>query len=176
MSMPTPTRTTQKQQQHESGRPARIASGEHALTSHVSDSTGPHATLLHLQRTTGNQAVSQIIQAKLRENRSDKTSQQATEHGITAKHLPPSGGGGPLPEAVRQKMETAFGQDFSAVRIHEGPHVASIGALAYTQGTHIHFAPGTYRPESASGQALIGHELTHVVQQKDIIPYAFPLK
>ena len=74
--------------------------------------------------------------------------------------------GRPLPKSVRQQMETALGQDFSDVRIHEGSHVTSIGALAYTQGTDLHFAPGRYQPSSAEGQALIGHELTHVAQQR----------
>ena len=36
-----------------------------------------------------------------------------------------------------------------------------IGALAYAQGTDIHFAPGQYNPECQEGQKLIGHELTH---------------
>src|SRR5690606_37874359 len=53
----------------------------------------------------------------------------------------------------------------SAVRIHEGPQATNLGALAYTQGTDIHFAPGQYSPGSQSGQELLGHELAHTVQQ-----------
>jgi len=79
--------------------------------------------------------------------------------------LPGPGGGAPLPDEVRCKMQGAFGADLSAVRVHEGAHVAALGALAYTQGTDVHFAPGRYRPESPAGQELLGHELTHVVQQ-----------
>lgn len=78
---------------------------------------------------------------------------------------PASGSGRPLPENVQAKMEHAFGADFSNVRVHEGPQAQAIGALAYTQGTDIHFAPGRYDPHSGSGQELLGHELTHVVQQ-----------
>jgi guanyl-specific ribonuclease Sa len=74
--------------------------------------------------------------------------------------------GRPLTEQVRRKMESAFGQNFSAVRVHEGPQASKIGASAYTQGTDIHFAPGEYQPGSATGHELIGHELTHVVQQR----------
>lgn len=80
--------------------------------------------------------------------------------------LGPQGAGEPLHQAVRQKMERAFGQDFSDVRIHQGPRAAALGALAYTQGTDIHFAPGQYQPESSAGQTLLGHELAHVVQQR----------
>jgi hypothetical protein len=62
-------------------------------------------------------------------------------------------------------MEGAFGTDFSGVRIHEGPRAAALGALAYTQGPDIHFAPGQYQPHTQRGQEILGHELTHVVQQ-----------
>ncbi|MFY0567708.1 eCIS core domain-containing protein [Archangium lansingense] len=79
--------------------------------------------------------------------------------------LPRPTGGRPLPEALRNRMEHSFAADFSSVRIHEGDAASSVGALAYTQGTHIHFAPGRYQPDSATGERLIGHELAHVVQQ-----------
>ena len=75
-------------------------------------------------------------------------------------------GGQPLPSEVRAKMETAFGTDFSDVRIHVGQEASSIGALAYTWGTDIHFAPGQYNPHTIHGQKILGHELWHVVQQK----------
>jgi hypothetical protein len=74
-------------------------------------------------------------------------------------------GGQAMPAAVQAKMERSFGADFSAVRIHQGPEAQSIGALAYTQGSSIHFAPGQYEPGSQRGQELLGHELAHVVQQ-----------
>jgi hypothetical protein len=47
-----------------------------------------------------------------------------------------------------------------------GPQAAAIGALAFTQGSHIHFAPGQYNPASPQGQQVLGHELAHVVQQR----------
>jgi len=81
-------------------------------------------------------------------------------------NLAPSSSGKPMPEPVQQKMEGAFGADFSGVRIHEGPQAKAINAVAYTQGSDIHFQPGKYQPETQSGQELLGHELTHVVQQK----------
>lgn len=80
--------------------------------------------------------------------------------------LRPSGAGQPLPNKVRGKMESSFGQDFSGVRVHQGPEASSIGAVAYTRGSDIHFAPGAYNPSSSSCQQLLGHELTHVVQQR----------
>jgi hypothetical protein len=75
-------------------------------------------------------------------------------------------GGRPLPPMVQAKMEGLFRQDLSAVRVHEGPQAARMGALAFTTGTDIYFAPGQYRPETAQGRRLLGHELAHVVQQR----------
>ena len=76
------------------------------------------------------------------------------------------GGGRALPEPVRRKMESAFGADFSDVRVHVGPQAGAIGALAFTLGSDIHFAPGLYNPDSHHGQSLLGHELAHVLQQR----------
>ncbi len=77
-----------------------------------------------------------------------------------------SGGGRPLPEVVRGKMEAALGADFSNVRVHVGPQAERIGAIAFTLGSDIYFAPGRYQPNTLRGQQLLGHELTHVVQQR----------
>ncbi len=96
-----------------------------------------------------------LLQAKL---------QRAEEDA--SRVMRPSGSGSPLPDKVRTKMESSFGQDLSGVRVHQGPEAKSIGAMAYTRGSDIHFAPGTYNPSSSSGQKLLGHELTHVVQQR----------
>jgi hypothetical protein len=75
-------------------------------------------------------------------------------------------GGQPLPQSLRHQMEASFASDFSGVRIHQGHQATHVGALAYSQGEDIHFAPGCYDPTSVTGQKLIGHELAHVVQQR----------
>lgn len=73
-----------------------------------------------------------------------------------------------IPDDVKQRMESSFGTDFSSVRVHSDSSKApEVGALAYTQGTDIHFAPGQFKPETSSGQQLLGHELAHVVQQSE---------
>lgn len=72
-----------------------------------------------------------------------------------------------LPQAIQSKFENALGADFSDVKIHPNSKSATeVGALAYTQGTDVHFAPGQFEPNSNSGQELLGHELTHVIQQR----------
>lgn len=107
--------------------------------------------ILSLQKTLGNQAVQRML---------SRTPLQKSENLS-------SGSGRSLPDSVQAKMEKAFHTDFSEVQIHPESSVASqIGAVAFAQGNDIHFAPGTYQPETQSGQQLLGHELTHVVQQR----------
>jgi hypothetical protein len=78
----------------------------------------------------------------------------------------PLHGGKPLPPLIQRRVEAAFGTSFADVRVHVGPHAAAIGALAFTHGANVYFAPGHYDPHSARGQRMLWHELTHVVQQK----------
>lgn len=74
---------------------------------------------------------------------------------------------GDMPAGLQEKMEYAFQSNFSDVKIHQNSkNAVNVGALAYTQGNDVHFAPGQYNPSSRSGQELIGHELSHVVQQR----------
>jgi hypothetical protein len=77
----------------------------------------------------------------------------------------PTGGGAPLASPVQAQMEDAFGVHLDAVRVHETPAVNDLGAIAAAQGTDLHFAPGQYQPDTKAGRELIGHEVTHVVQQ-----------
>jgi len=86
---------------------------------------------------------------------------------VAAGSLRVIGEGRPLEPGFRQAMESLFRADFSGVRVHEGPAARAMGALAFTLGEQLHFAPGLYDPESREGVALLGHELTHVVQQRD---------
>jgi hypothetical protein len=71
-----------------------------------------------------------------------------------------------LPPAVLQKMESFFKTSFADVRVHIGAQAPSIGAVAFTQGSNLYFAPGEYNPVTSQGQRLLGHELSHVVQQR----------
>lgn len=76
------------------------------------------------------------------------------------------GGGQPLPRAVRVKMERLFGTCFSQVRVHVGSQATAIGARAFAHGSSLYFTPGQYRPTTRRGLRLLGHELTHVLQQR----------
>ena len=80
-----------------------------------------------------------------------------------------SGGGAPLPDGVREAMESALGADLSRVRIHTGPEAAdlnrAISADAFTRGSDIFFRDGMPDTNRAEGLHLLAHELTHTVQQ-----------
>jgi hypothetical protein len=80
------------------------------------------------------------------------------------------GAGQPLSWQVRSRMEPAFGMSFSHVRTHIGAKAAGISnrvnARAFTVGNHVAFGSGEYLPGTVMGDALIAHELAHVVQQK----------
>jgi hypothetical protein len=79
------------------------------------------------------------------------------------------GGGAALPGDARSQMETAFGADFSGVRVHEGAQAADLSnriqARAFTVGSDVYFRDGMPDTDSASGQHLLAHELTHTIQQ-----------
>jgi hypothetical protein len=86
-----------------------------------------------------------------------------------AAQLVPSSPGAALDRSVRQTMGERFGYDFSRVRVHSdsvaADLAASLSARAFTIGDRIVFGRNEYAPGSATGQALLAHELTHVVQQ-----------
>jgi hypothetical protein len=81
--------------------------------------------------------------------------------------LLPSSGGQPVPAAVRTAASRVLGADLSRVRVHVGGYVRGFGADGLAHGERVHFAPGHYRPYSEAGRHLLGHELAHVVQQRE---------
>ena len=74
-----------------------------------------------------------------------------------------------LPDQLRSGFESAFGVDFSGVRVHTGSESdalnRSMNAKAFTTGSDIFVRRSDYDPSSAPGRKLLAHELTHVVQQ-----------
>ena len=70
-----------------------------------------------------------------------------------------------MPVVMREKMEDSFGMDLSGVKLYENRAVADAGAEAVAQGSNIAFAPGKLDFSSTHGQALLGHEISHVASQ-----------
>jgi Domain of unknown function (DUF4157) len=151
--------------QHKSQTKNTIASSQSQTNTIARSSTHP---IEELQGAIGNRAVNQllakqpIVQAKPMFRGLSHELQSPTPIQAKSSDVAKTG----IPENLKTNMENAFNTDFSDVKIHEGPEPLSIGALAYTQGNHIYFAPGQYNPASQKGQELLGHELTHFVQQK----------
>ncbi|MEV4758120.1 DUF4157 domain-containing protein [Micromonospora sp. NPDC049559] len=113
--------------------------------------------LLGLQRAVGNAGVSELM---------EPTEERSPVHDVVN-----SGGGSPLAPEVRADMESRFGgQDFGDVRVHTDgaahESAKSVNAQAYTVGSNIVFQRDTYDPASSTGQHMLAHELTHVVQQR----------
>ncbi len=109
------------------------------------------------------------VQAKFDVNKEE--SQEAEEPAQakfalsdSSAETPPADGRG---DANPTDPGTNLTERFAGVTIHENSDKASqLGAQAYTQGSDIHFAPGKFQPNTNEGKELLGHELTHVVQQK----------
>lgn len=147
---------------------ANIIGGTPALRAHLAawhERAQPSAVN---SQTPAPRNVGANLKAAPGQNDRPQAIQPKSRTGVEAFNVPlrPKSGGHPIPDQVRAKMEAAFGADFSDVRVHVGREASSIGAIAYTWGTNIHFAPGQYNPFSIQGQKLLGHELWHVVQQK----------
>ncbi|MGN6417430.1 MAG: Rossmann-like fold-containing protein [Pseudobacter sp.] len=79
------------------------------------------------------------------------------------------GGGSSMSPQLRQGMESAFGADFSGVKIHTGNTAVemskSLNAQAFTHGNDIYFNSNKFSPDTNQGQKLLAHELTHTIQQ-----------
>jgi len=147
-----------------------------------------------LQRSAGNAATGALIRrylarrasapvaAEQEGERGGATAGAATgpEVGLEGGALSPDltgrieakrGGGAPLAEDTRGRMEGAFsGADFAAVRVHTDAEAhdlnRSVSAVAFTTGSDIFFSQGAYSPGSGAGNHLLAHELTHVTQQR----------
>ena len=64
-----------------------------------------------------------------------------------------------LPDQLKSGIEALSGQSLDDVRVHtNSPQPAQLEALAFTQGTDIHVAPGQ--------ESTLPHEAWHAVQQK----------
>src|SRR4051794_20926287 len=88
-----------------------------------------------------------------------------------ANQLDNAGPGKPLEPEARAYLEPRFGHSFSNIRIHDDGQAddlaRSVGARAFTSGSHIFMSAGTYAPSSADGMQLLAHEAVHTIQQSE---------
>jgi hypothetical protein len=80
------------------------------------------------------------------------------------------GSGRTLDNAARERFSPFLGDSLDDVRVHTDALsdmlARSVSARAFAVGHDLYFARGQYRPGSSAGERLLGHELTHVVQQR----------
>ena len=146
------------------GQPAFVVQARPSFPTVARRQTAPHVAAALQKNTEGSQAAQPKTGPQPPATQPDRIG-HAFQVPPTV-NLARTGRGQPLPDAVRRKMESFFNADFSDVRVHVGPQAQSIGAVAFTMGSQIHFAPGQYNPSTSHGQRLLGHELTHVMQQR----------
>jgi hypothetical protein len=119
--------------------------------------------LLRLQQQVGNRAAQRLL-AQRKEGGSFELDDQTAGRINRAR-----GGGQPLEGTVQEQMSAAMGYDFTGVRVHTSPESddlnRQLSARAFTTGQDIFVRQGDYAPHSSTGQELIAHELSHVVQQ-----------
>jgi hypothetical protein len=145
--------------------PDRTPAPDRAASHPASVPPGPRrdreAPILELQRTHGNRFVQRAVAAYADGGEVPGALEQRIDRA--------RGQGSPLERGVRGDMESAFGVDFGAVRVHTGSEAdslnRSVSARAFTTGSDVFFSGGQYAPGSTSGRELLAHELTHVVQQ-----------
>ncbi len=131
-----------------------------------------------VQKIHSPQLINQPEAIQRQEEDKEKIQSKLNEEAIYSSETTPDlesaiqstrGSGEPLTDTIRKPMEQAFGADFSGVKLHtdlQSDHLnKSIQAKAFTTGNDIFFKQGAYSPSSRSGQQLLAHELTHVVQQ-----------
>ena len=91
-----------------------------------------------------------------------------SDNAFAASLLSQVGAGEPLDSGVAERLGAAMGHDFSHVVVHTGRAAQGAceehGANAFTKGSHLYFAAGAYNPDSGAGEALLRHELFHVIQ------------
>src|SRR5262249_23257250 len=94
--------------------------------------------------------------------------QRKASHKPAGRAQIPEGGGAPLPNDTRVRMESQLGADLSGVTVHtgaaSGEAAESLGARAFTVGQQVHFGGGEFAPGTKEGDRLLAHELTHTVQ------------
>lgn len=101
---------------------------------------GPGSAVVALQRVAGNRALAALL---------------AREKGSEA--------GGDM----WRRAEHTFGTDLSDTDVVTGSQEArALGVRAFTRARSVHFADSAAALEGDEGRRLLGHELAHVVQQR----------
>jgi len=103
------------------------------------------------------------------QEKSEVSAHNTASSGLQSQLNSSKGGGSAMSKDTASSMGSAFGADFSGVRIHTGSQAVQmnqeLGAQAFTHGSDIYFNQGKYDTSSTGGKHLLAHELTHTLQQ-----------
>jgi hypothetical protein len=102
-----------------------------------------------------------------------KAKNDETSPELTAAIKSELGRGRTLPNATREFLEPRFRANFAGVRIHTDGKAENLttrlGARAFAYGRDIFFNAGAFQPDTPEGMELIAHELTHTIQQQEVV-------
>ena len=147
--------------------------GNSTWSSSISASSGPGSMLAAqwVLDAAGVQAGGDVLGGNQAMLRVMRKATALTPQQLDAARIIETATGSPLPDAVRTRMERAFGHDFRHVRVHTDSRAAQaaqgMSAHAVTVGSNIYFGPNEYQPGTLKGDRLLLHELTHVVQSDE---------
>lgn len=140
----------------------------------TNQSLAPSTDGMEVERYNREEPATGVIQAKTMTTAASAVNPPAgtvSKSTSTSSNVLP-GGGEPIPEHLRARMENVIGGNFAAVRLHHDAQAAamakSIGAKAFTRQTDIYFNHGQYQPATTAGLHLLAHELAHVQQQTTV--------
>ena len=81
-------------------------------------------------------------------------------------------------EESKSDFEEIFNADLSDINIHTGAYAEELArqsdAKAVTIDKDIYFGAGEYAPHTEEGMSLLAHEITHAVQSKEDMRFAYP--
>jgi hypothetical protein len=181
---------------HAHATPQATLETESSAAAQPSRAPAEESVMARIQRTHGNQAVLRMLRAgggrplqakcgcegsgggcgPCDEKKREAMQRSALDGPVQVPHtgdVPEiaTSTGVPLPVPVRARAETLFNAGFGDVRLHSDAPAAQaaarVSARAFTVDNDIYFGAGSYRAETADGARLIGHELAHVVQQRN---------
>ncbi len=129
--------------------------------------------IAQLQHRYGNRAVQHLIQsaqtAQVQREASVGLEGGEVSGDLRSQIHAAGGGGQALDKSAGSQMGGVVGADFSNVKVHTDSEAdtlnRSLSAKAFTLGNDVFFSEGAYSPGTQSGQQLLAHELTHIVQQ-----------
>lgn len=73
-----------------------------------------------------------------------------------------------IPEHILSFMEWYFGLSFRKIHFYESDTIGTHHAYAYAKGDEVHIGIKNFKPNTLMGVAIIGHELTHIIQQSKL--------